>query len=93
MDDLYTATCCHALANIFNRIKIKSEVFRKLVQRFILTALSLLFFSINSYASVSTQEINFVSKSSGRTLVGEIYYPLMQSRKKEDPARNLDERK
>lgn len=46
-----------------------------MVTRFILMALSLLLFSINACASVSTQEINFVSKSSGRTLVGEIYYP------------------
>lgn len=46
-----------------------------MIARLILTTLSLLFFSINAYASVSTQEINFVSKSSGRTLVGEIYYP------------------
>lgn len=46
-----------------------------MIARLILTTLSLLFFSINAYASVSTQEINFISKSSGRTLVGEIYYP------------------
>lgn len=34
-------------------------------------------FSINTYASLGTQEINFVSKSSGRTSVGEIYYPSL----------------
>jgi predicted dienelactone hydrolase len=43
--------------------------------RLILKAFSLILFSVNAYAFVSTQEINFVSKSSGRPLVGEIYYP------------------
>jgi predicted dienelactone hydrolase len=46
-----------------------------MIQRFILMAFSLLLFSFNAHAAVSTQEINFVSNSSGRTLVGEIYYP------------------
>lgn len=32
-------------------------------------------YSINSHASICTQEINFASKSSGRTLASEIYYP------------------
>lgn len=46
-----------------------------MITRLIVMASSLLLFSINAYAYVGTQEINFVSKSSGRTLVGEIYYP------------------
>jgi predicted dienelactone hydrolase len=46
-----------------------------MVSRFILIVLGLILFSVNAYASVGTQEINFLSKSSGRTLVGEIYYP------------------
>lgn len=46
-----------------------------MIERFILIAFNFFLFSINAYASISTQEINFVSKSSGRTLVGEIYYP------------------
>src|SRR5690606_34345418 len=48
---------------------------RNMVSRFILIALSFILFSVNLYASVGTQEINFLSKSSGRTLVAEIYYP------------------
>jgi predicted dienelactone hydrolase len=46
-----------------------------MISRFIFIAFTIIFFSINAYASVSTQEINFTSTSSGRTLVGEIYYP------------------
>lgn len=46
-----------------------------MVSRFILIMLGLMLFSVNAYASVGTQEISFLSTSSERTLVAELYYP------------------
>jgi len=53
-----------------------------MVSRFILIALGLVVFFVNAYASIGTQEISFLSKSSRRTLVAEIYYPTSCKTKK-----------
>ncbi|NCP62965.1 MAG: alpha/beta fold hydrolase [Alphaproteobacteria bacterium] len=43
--------------------------------RFILILLGLMLYFVNAYASIGTQEISFISKSSRRILVAEVYYP------------------
>lgn len=46
-----------------------------MISRFICIIIGLIFTYMSAYASIGTQEISFLSKSSGRTIAAEIYYP------------------